>query len=84
MTATNAATNVETKVKGLIAEQLGVKEEDIAPTSSFVENLGADSLDIVELVMAMEEEFQVEIPDDQAENIKTVADAVAYINSHRK
>jgi acyl carrier protein len=84
MTATNVATNVETKVKGLIAEQLGVKEEDIAPTSSFVENLGADSLDIVELVMAMEEEFQVEIPDDQAENIKTVADAVAYINSHRK
>jgi acyl carrier protein len=84
MTATDAATNIETKVKGLIAEQLGVKEAEIQPTSSFVEDLGADSLDIVELVMAMEEQFQVEIPDEQAESIKTVQDAVNYINTHMK
>jgi len=57
------ATNVESKVKGIIAEQLGVSEEEIKITSSFIEDLGADSLDIVELVMAMEEEFEVEIPD---------------------
>jgi acyl carrier protein len=78
------ATNVETKVKGIIAEQLGVSEEEIKITSSFIEDLGADSLDIVELVMAMEEEFEVEIPDEEAENIKTVQDAVNYINNHKK
>jgi acyl carrier protein len=78
------ATNVETKVKGIIAEQLGVSEEEIKTTSSFIEDLGADSLDIVELVMAMEEEFEVEIPDEEAENIKTVQDAVNYINTHKK
>ncbi len=78
------ATNVETKVKGIIAEQLGVSEEEIKPTSSFIEDLGADSLDIVELVMAMEEEFEVEIPDEEAENIKTVQDAINYINTHKK
>jgi acyl carrier protein len=82
MTATTVVMDVETKVKALIAEQLGVKAEEIKPTSSFIEDLGADSLDIVELVMAMEEQFQVEIPDEQAENIKTVADAVAYITAH--
>jgi acyl carrier protein len=81
MTATTVVTDVETKVKALIAEQLGVTAEEIKPTSSFIEDLGADSLDIVELVMAMEEQFQVEIPDEQAENIKTVADAVAYITA---
>jgi acyl carrier protein len=75
---------VESKVKGIIAEQLGVAEGEIKSTSRFVEDLGADSLDIVELVMAMEEKFEVEIPDDQAENIKTVQDAVDYINAHRK
>ena len=76
--------NVEQKVKGIIAEQLGVAEDEIKTTSSFIEDLGADSLDIVELVMAMEEEFEVEIPDEEAENIKTVADAVNYINTHKK
>ena len=78
------ATNVETKVKGIIAEQLGVSEEEIKNTSSFIEDLGADSLDIVELVMAMEEEFEVEIPDEEAENIKTVQDAVNYVTTHKK
>ena len=78
------ATNVEAKVKNIIAEQLGVSEEEIKGSSSFIEDLGADSLDIVELVMAMEEEFEVEIPDEEAENIKTVQDAVNYINTHKK
>jgi acyl carrier protein len=78
------ATNIEQKVKSIIAEQLGVGEDEIKPNSSFIEDLGADSLDIVELVMAMEEEFEVEIPDEEAENIKTVSDAVGYINTHKK
>ena len=77
-------TNVEAKVKSIIAEQLGVAEDEIKGASSFIEDLGADSLDIVELVMAMEEEFEVEIPDEEAENIKTVQDAVNYINTHKK
>jgi len=76
--------SVEAKVKSIIAEQLGVGEDEIKPTSSFIEDLGADSLDIVELVMAMEEEFEVEIPDEEAENIKTVADAVNYVTTHKK
>ena len=76
--------NVEQKVKSIIAEQLGVSEDEIKTTSSFIEDLGADSLDIVELVMAMEEEFEVEIPDEEAENIKTVQDAVNYVNTHKK
>ena len=76
--------NVEQKVKGIIAEQLGVAEDEIKTTSSFIEDLGADSLDIVELVMAMEEEFEVEIPDEEAENIKTVQDAVNFITTHKK
>jgi acyl carrier protein len=76
--------NVEQKVKNIIADQLGVGEEEIKPTSSFIEDLGADSLDIVELVMAMEEEFEVEIPDEEAENIKTVQDAVNYVTTHKK
>jgi acyl carrier protein len=75
---------IETKVKGIIADQLGVGEDEIKPESSFIEDLGADSLDIVELVMAMEEEFEVEIPDEEAENIKTVGDAINYINTHKK
>ena len=78
------ATNVEAKVRSIISEQLGVKEEEIKITSSFIEDLGADSLDIVELVMAMEEEFEVEIPDEEAENIKTVQDAVNYVTTHKK
>jgi acyl carrier protein len=75
---------IEAKVKSIIADQLGVGEDEIKPESSFIEDLGADSLDIVELVMAMEEEFEVEIPDEEAENIKTVQDAVNYINTHKK
>jgi acyl carrier protein len=79
-----SATNIEAKVKSIIADQLGVGEDEIKPESSFIEDLGADSLDIVELVMAMEEEFEVEIPDEEAENIKTVGDAINYINTHKK
>jgi acyl carrier protein len=74
---------IESKVKSIIADQLGVGDEEIKPESSFIEDLGADSLDIVELVMAMEEEFEVEIPDEEAENIKTVGDAISYINTHK-
>jgi acyl carrier protein len=76
--------NIEQKVKSIIAENLGVSEDEIKPTSSFIEDLGADSLDIVELVMQMEEEFEVEIPDEEAENIKTVQNAVDYITTHKK
>jgi acyl carrier protein len=76
--------NIEQKVKAIIAENLGVSEDEIKPTSSFIEDLGADSLDIVELVMQMEEEFEVEIPDEEAENIKTVQNAVDYITTHKK
>jgi acyl carrier protein len=78
------ATNIEAKVKSIIADQLGVGEDEIKMESSFIEDLGADSLDIVELVMAMEEEFEIEIPDEEAENIKTVGDAINYINTHKK
>ncbi|MFP2909175.1 MULTISPECIES: acyl carrier protein [Pyxidicoccus] len=79
-----STSTIETKVKSIIADQLGVGEDEIKPESSFIEDLGADSLDIVELVMAMEEEFEVEIPDEEAENIKTVGDAINYINTHKK
>ena len=75
---------IEQKVKGIIAENLGVAEEEIKLSSSFIEDLGADSLDIVELVMQMEEEFEVEIPDEEAENIKTVQNAIDYITTHKK
>jgi acyl carrier protein len=67
------------KVKGIIAEQLGVKTEEVTPEASFVEDLGADSLDTVELVMALEEEFGIEIPDEDAEKMTTVGEAVKYI-----
>jgi len=70
------------KVKKIIVEQLGVEEEDISMEASFIDDLGADSLDIVELIMALEEEFEVEIPDSDAEKIGTVGDAVDYIKSH--
>jgi acyl carrier protein len=79
-----STSTIEAKVKSIIADQLGVGEDEIKPASSFIEDLGADSLDIVELVMAMEEEFEVEIPDEEAENIKTVGDAINYINTHKK
>ncbi len=70
---------VESKIKTIIAEQLGVKPEEVTPTASFVDDLGADSLDTVELIMALEEEFSVEIPDEDAEKMKTVGDAIKYI-----
>ncbi len=72
------------RIKSKVAHQLGVEEGSITPESSFVEDLGADSLDVVELVMALEEEFGVEIPDDQAEKIVTVGDAVKFIENHTK
>ena len=70
---------VEDRIKKIIAEQLGVEEDDVVPEAKFVEDLGADSLDTVELVMALEEEFEIEIPDDDAEKIQTVASAVDFI-----
>jgi acyl carrier protein len=78
------STSIEAKVKSIIADQLGVGEDEIKMEKSFIEDLGADSLDIVELVMTMEEEFEIEIPDEEAENIKTVGDAINYINTHKK
>ena len=69
------------KVKAIVVEQLGVDEAEVTIDSTFIDNLGADSLDIVELIMAFEEEFNVEIPDDVAEKIKTVKDTVEYIDS---
>ncbi len=74
--------SIQPKVKKIIEEQLGVDSERIKPEASFIEDLGADSLDIVELVMAMEEEFDLEIPDEDAENLKTVQDVSDYINTH--
>jgi acyl carrier protein len=71
--------SVEEKVKKIICEQLNVAEEDVVPDASFVDDLGADSLDQVELIMAMEEEFDVSIPDEEAEKIRTVKDAMDYI-----
>jgi acyl carrier protein len=71
------------KVKAIIVDQLSVDEEDVKMESSFVDDLGADSLDIVELVMALEEEFELEIPDEDAENIRTVGEAVKYIQAHQ-
>jgi acyl carrier protein len=76
--------NIEQRVKKIVAEQLGVNEADVKNESSFVNDLGADSLDTVELVMALEEEFETEIPDDEAEKITTVQQASDYIQSHLK
>ena len=70
------------KVKKIIVEQLGVDENAITMDSSFIDKLGADSLDVVDMIMAFEEEFELEIPDDEAEQITTVGDAVNYINEH--
>lgn len=72
------------KVKQIIVEQLGVDEGEVTPSASFVDDLGADSLDTVELVMAFEEAFDVEIPDEDAEKIRTVQDAIDYITKHSK
>ncbi len=74
-------TAVADKVKAIVAEQLGVKEEEVTDNASFIDDLGADSLDTVELVMALEEEFGIEIPDEDAEKMATVGDAVRYIET---
>jgi len=76
--------DIEERVKKIVAEQLGANEADVKQDSSFVDDLGADSLDTVELVMALEEEFECEIPDEDAEKITTVQQAVDYINAHNK
>ncbi len=76
--------DVEEKVKKIIIDQLGVDEAEVTSEAKFIDDLGADSLDTVELVMALEEEFGVEIPDEDAEKIITVRDAIAYIQGHKK
>ena len=76
--------SVEERVKQIIVEQLGVDEGEVTANASFVDDLGADSLDTVELVMAFEEAFDIEIPDEKAEKIRTVKDAIEYINAHAK
>ena len=75
---------VAEKVKSIVVEQLGVKEEEVTNSASFVDDLGADSLDTVELVMALEEEFECEIPDEDAEKITRVKEAIEYIEAHGK
>ena len=74
--------SIEERVRKIVIEQLGVKSEDVKDDASFVDDLGADSLDTVELVMALEEEFETEIPDEEAEKITTVRQAINYINAH--
>ena len=74
---------IEERVKKIVAEQLGVKEDEVTIEKSFVDDLGADSLDTVELVMALEEEFETEIPDEEAEKITTVQAAIDYVNAHQ-
>ena len=75
---------IDQRVKDIIVEQLGVKADQVVPAAKFIEDLGADSLDTVELVMALEEEFECEIPDEDAEKITTVQQAIDYVNSHLK
>ena len=72
---------VEERIKKIIAEQLGVKEEEVKPESAFIDDLGADSLDTVELIMSLEEEFNIEIPDDDAEKMIKVSDVISYIKT---
>lgn len=76
--------SVEAKVKKIIMDQLGVSEDEVKPDASFVEDLGADSLDLTELIMAMEEEFSLEIDDEEAQKLLKVKDAVAYVERHVK
>jgi acyl carrier protein len=76
--------NVQERVKNIIVEQLGVEADQVKPEAQFVNDLGADSLDTVELIMALEEEFDVEIPDEKAEKIKTVGEAISYIQENAK
>lgn len=80
----NLMSDIEQRVKKIVTEQLGANEADVKNTSSFVDDLGADSLDTVELVMALEEEFDCEIPDEEAEKITTVQQAIDYVNAHVK
>jgi acyl carrier protein len=75
------ASDIEERIKGIIVEQLGVSLEEVTPQASFIEDLGADSLDIVELIMALEEEYDIEIPDEDAEKITTVQDVVSYVQN---
>jgi acyl carrier protein len=75
--------NIDERVKKIVIEQLGVKEDEVTDSSSFVDDLGADSLDTVELVMALEAEFECEIPDEEAEKITTVQQAIDYVNAHK-
>ncbi|MCL2011434.1 MAG: acyl carrier protein [Cystobacterineae bacterium] len=75
---------IEAKIKSIITKKLAVGEDEIKPESSFIEDLGADSLDIVDLLMVMEDEFQIEIPEEDSESIKTVGDAINYIATHKK
>jgi acyl carrier protein len=79
----SAMSSVEERVKKIVVEQLGVNDSEVRPDASFVDDLGADSLDTVELVMALEEEFDCEIPDEEAEKITSVQQAIDYINSHQ-
>ena len=79
-----STSGVKEKVKQIIAEQLGVDESEVTPTASFVDDLGADSLDTVELVMAFEEGFEIEITDEDAEKIQTVQDAITYVEANAK
>ena len=76
--------DISTKVKSIIVDKLGVDEKEVVPTASFTNDLGADSLDTVELIMEFEKEFNIAIPDEQAEKIATVADAIAYIEANAK
>lgn len=76
-----SAEEISNKIKGIIAEQLGVSLEEVKETASFIDDLGADSLDIVELIMALEEEFEVEIPDEDAEKIQSVGDAIKFVQA---
>jgi acyl carrier protein len=84
MAAGDKTKEITEKVKQIIAEQLGVEEAEVTPSASFIDDLGADSLDTVELVMALEENFDIEIPDEDAEKIRTVQDAIDYIDKHSK
>ena len=84
MAASDKQKEIIEKVKQIIGEQLGVEESEVTPSASFIDDLGADSLDTVELVMALEENFDLEIPDEAAEKIRTVQDAIDYIGKHAK
>jgi acyl carrier protein len=75
---------IDQRVKDIVVEQLGVKPEQVVPSAKFIEDLGADSLDTVELVMALEEEFGIEVPDEQAEKLQSVADVIKYVEEAQK